>query len=129
VVVADLPGPVRRPHRAIQSVSRAIYGAIWFCQNLRVCRIHIFLQRYEQWLTFNNSDHHHHFTIPLQWVVVVVPCSHDPVTRLSRMQRIHPSALSNCYPPFTSPDFSVLFREVVVSSTLSSTLCGSPLLK
>jgi hypothetical protein len=58
-----------------------------------------------------------------------VPCLYDSVTRLSRMQRIHPSALSNCYPPISSPDFSVLFREVVVPSTLSSTPRGSPLLK
>jgi hypothetical protein len=102
---------------------------ICFCQISRVCRINIFVQRYEQRLTFTNSDHHHHFTIPLQWVMVVVPCSNDPVTRLSRMQRIHSSAPSNCYPPITSPDFSTLFRGMVISSALSSTSCGSPLLK
>ena len=35
----------------------------------------------------------------------LLDCLHDPVARLSRMQRIHPSALSNCYPAITSPDF------------------------
>ena len=36
----------------------------------------------------------------------LLDCLHDPVTRLSRLQRIHPSALSNCYPPITSSDFN-----------------------
>lgn len=35
----------------------------------------------------------------------LLDCLHDPVTRLSRLQRIHPSALSNCYPAITPPDF------------------------
>jgi hypothetical protein len=33
VVVADLPGPVRRPHRAIQSVTRAICGPSAFARS------------------------------------------------------------------------------------------------
>jgi hypothetical protein len=63
----DHPGPVQRLHRAIQSVFRAICGAICSCQISRVCRKYVFPQRCEHLLILNNSDHHHHSSSIIGW--------------------------------------------------------------